>query len=94
MADTADTFGVKTVDRSGSAANTAYEVAKDKVIGGVHRTKEAHEAVMRFTEESPHAASMLFLLVGDSDRHSHRPQYSREELLPLDHLALPVSSHD
>jgi hypothetical protein len=68
MADTAQTFGAKTADRSGTAAHTAYEGAKDAVLDGAHRAKgvavEGHEALKQFTEESPHTAALLYIGIG------------------------------
>ena len=68
MTDTAQTFGTKTTDRSGNAMETAYEETKDAVLEGAHRAKEAmvegHQAVKRFTEESPHSAALMYVGLG------------------------------
>ena len=68
MSETAHTFGTRTADRSGSAMQRTYEETKDTVLEGAHRTKDAlvegHDAVKKFTEESPHTAALLYAGLG------------------------------
>ena len=67
-ANTAETFGVKTVDRSGNATQETYHEAKDLALEGAHRAKEAvvegHDALRRFIEDRPHTATFTFLVLG------------------------------
>jgi ElaB/YqjD/DUF883 family membrane-anchored ribosome-binding protein len=66
--DTATTFGVKTVDRSGTNTQEMYHDAKDAALEGVHRVKEAaiagEDALRNFIEKQPYTATLVALGIG------------------------------
>jgi len=68
MSDTAHTFGTRTATQSESAMQRTYEGTRDTVLEGAHRTKDAlvegHQAVKKFTEESPHTAALMYAGLG------------------------------
>jgi hypothetical protein len=67
MTNTADTFGAKTADRSVNAVDQAYHEAKDTALEGVDIAKKAavegHDVLRRFIEDTPHTATVAFLVV-------------------------------
>jgi ElaB/YqjD/DUF883 family membrane-anchored ribosome-binding protein len=80
--DPANTFGIKTVDRSGSDAQEMYDEAKDAALEGMHRVKEAaiagEDFLRNFIEKQPYTATVIALTIGVLIGYtSHRPEPRR-----------------
>jgi ElaB/YqjD/DUF883 family membrane-anchored ribosome-binding protein len=66
--NTADTFGVRTVDRSGNAAHELYSEAKDAAGAAWHDARKqmnsGHDAVQDFVRERPYTTVLLAFGIG------------------------------
>jgi ElaB/YqjD/DUF883 family membrane-anchored ribosome-binding protein len=79
--NTAETHGIKTIDRAGSDAQELLNEATDAVLEGAHRLKEAatetEDSLRKFLEKQPYTAAIIALGIGLVIGYTaHRPDRS------------------